>query len=168
MHRTIIGAAAALLLAGCSEDAPQQQKQQSRSLEPGQYELSWTVSQLRSTDKSSPATSLSQGETGTASGCIREGGDVDPALFAEAGDQCTPSNSFVRAGRVSVQMECKRPGQPGLVMQSVNAKSAGDSFEGELSTSTYLDGSGDYEMTRTITARRAGECAAGGGAEQSS
>jgi len=30
--------------------------------------------------------------------------------------------------------------------------------DAEVSASTYLAGSGDYAMTRTVTAKRAGEC----------
>lgn len=59
-----------------------------------------------------------------------------------------------------MQTECQRPGQPGQVMQSVTGTTTADGFEAEVSTSTYLSGSGDYQMTRTLTGRRVGECTA--------
>ena len=160
MRGLITAAAMAALLAGCSEEAPQQETQAAEraALTPGEYEASWTVAALRSTDKTTPATELAEGATGTSRGCVAADGTIDPALFAAGGDECTPSNSFVRGGRINLQMDCRRPGTTGQVMQSVSATSTADSFEGEVSTSTYLSGEGDYEMTRTFTGRRVGEC----------
>ena len=33
-----------------------------------------------------------------------------------------------------------------------------DTLDAEVSTTTYLSGAGDYAMTRTISAKRVGEC----------
>ena len=162
MNRSILIAATAVLLGACSEDAPQQQEgtQQRAALTPGEYEASWTVTEVGSTDKTEPATELTVGATGTARGCVAEGLVLDPALFAEGEDECTPTSSYVRDGRISIQMECRRPDEPGQVMQSVNATSTAESFEGEVSTSSYFSGFGDYSLTRTVTGRRIGECPA--------
>jgi hypothetical protein len=161
MRGLMIAAAAAGLLAGCSEQAPQQQQpQQKATLSPGLYEASWTVSELRSTDKTDPATKLAVGETGSAEGCIQQGPAIDMALFAEGSDQCTPSNSYARGGRINIQMKCKRSGDDGQVMQTVTGTSTAEGFEGEISTSTYLAGFGDYSMIRTVKGRRVGECPA--------
>lgn len=160
---TIAAATAVLALAGCSDGAPQQQQeeaQESAALSPGLYEATWTVSELRSTDKTDPATKLTQGATGSTQACVQPGPTIDPALFAEGSDKCTPSNSYTRGGRISMQMDCRRPGDAGQVMQSVTGKSTAESFEGEVSTTTYLAGAGDYSMTRTFTGRRVGECPA--------
>ena len=162
MDRSILAAATTILLAACSEEAPpqKQQPQQRAALAPGEYEASWTVTELRSTDKTDPATELTVGATGTARGCVAEGPVIDPALLTEGEDECTATSSYARGGRISIQMECRRAGEPGQVMQSVNATSTAETFEGEVSTSTYLSGFGDYSMTRTITGRRLGECPA--------
>ena len=162
MRIVISTIAAAALLSGCSEEAPQEQQKsgQRAALTPGEYEASWTVTEIRSTDKTEPATELAVGGTGTAKGCVAEGPVIDPALFAEGDDQCTPSSSYTKGGRISIQMECRRADETGQVMQSVNATSTADSFEGEVSTSTYLAGFGDYSMTRTVTGRRLGDCPA--------
>ena len=162
--RKIIGAlAACLVLAGCSEEAPQQQedRQQRAALTPGEYEASWTVTQLGSTDESTPATAVAEDATGTTRACVAEGGEIAPALFAEAGDECSATSSFVRNGRISLQLECRRPDQQGQVLQSVNGTTTAEGFEAEVSTTTYFSGEGDYEMTRTVTGRRVGDCPAG-------
>jgi hypothetical protein len=169
MRTIITAAAAASLLAACGGEAPEQQQQQETAERAapaaGEYEASWTVASLRSTDKTTPATDVAEGATGTTRGCVSEDGEIDPALFALAGEQCTPSNTYVRGGRVSMQLDCRREGLSGQILQSVTASSTADSIEGEVTTSTYLTGEGDYAMTRTVTARRVGECPPAGSAE---
>lgn len=163
MDKSIFAAATAILLAACSEEAPQPQQAetgQRAALTPGEYEASWTVTEVRSTDKTEPATDLTVGGTGTARGCVAEGGEIDPALFAEGDDECTPTSSYNSGGRISLQLVCSRPGEPGELRQSVNATSTAESFEGEVSTSTYFSGEGDYSSVRTVTGRRVGECPA--------
>jgi hypothetical protein len=167
MDRSSLAAATAIMLAACSEEAPpQQQPQQRAALAPGEYEANWTVTEVRSTDKTEPASELTVGATGTTRGCVVQGPVIDPALFAESEDECTSTSSYARGGRISIQMECSRPDQPGPVMQSVNATSAAEAFEGEVSTSTYFSGFGDYSMIRTITGRRLGDCPAEADAAQ--
>lgn len=159
MRTGILAVTAALVLAGCSEEAPAPEpKAEKAALTPGEYEVSWTVAELGSTDKTTPATELAVGATGTARGCVADSGDLDPALFALAGHECTASNSYARGGRLSLQMECKSAEQPGQIMQSVSGTTTAETIEGEVTTSTYLAGAGDYEMRRTMTARRVGEC----------
>lgn len=155
----IVMTAAAVALASCSEDAPQQAPAgQKQALTPGEYEASWTVTEVRSTDKTDPATKLTVGDTGSTKACIGEGPAVDVALFAEGSDECTASNSYVRGGRMNIQMRCKREDEPGPVMQTMTGTSTAEGFEGEISTSTYLAGFGDYSMIRKVTGRRVGEC----------
>ena len=163
MQRIIGAFAACIVLAGCSQEAPQQQEdqQQRAALTPGEYEATWTVAHLGSTDETAPGTTLSQGATGTTRACVAEGGEIPPALFAEDGDECSATSSFVRNGRIALQLECRRPSQQGQVLQSVNGTSTAESFEAEVSTTTYFSGEGDYEMTRTVTGRRVGDCPAG-------
>lgn len=162
MRALMIGAAAAAAaLAGCSEEAPQpQQTQQKAALTPGLYEASWTVSEIRSTDKTDPATKLTVGATGTAEACIQQGPAIDLELFADANDECKPTNSYARGGRLNIQMQCTREGEAGPVMQTMTGTSTADGFQGEISTSTYFTGFGDYSMTRAVTGRRLGDCPA--------
>ena len=157
----VLAAAAAVALAGCSEEAPAPQASQAKAaLEPGEYEASWTVTEIRSTDKTDPATKLTVGATGSSKACIGQGPAIDLALFAEDGDECKPSNSYARGGRLNIQMQCKRENEAGPVMQTMTGTSTAGGFQGEISTSTYLTGFGDYSMTRTITGKRVGDCPA--------
>ncbi|HUG45317.1 MAG TPA: hypothetical protein VMK31_02240, partial [Sphingomicrobium sp.] len=66
MRGLMVGAAAAALgLAGCSEEAPQPQAPDAKAatLAPGLYEAAWTVTEIRSTDKTDPQTSQTVGST---------------------------------------------------------------------------------------------------------
>lgn len=155
----MIAAVAAVSVAGCSEDAPVKQEETAAAkLSGGQYEASWKVTQVRSVDKSTPATNLKQDAAGTTTACIGADGTIDPALFAEDGDSCTQSNAYVRNGRMSMDLTCKRKGQSGEVRQSVSGTFKADSIDAEVSTTTYLSGFGDYAMSRAFTVKRVGEC----------
>lgn len=161
MRTWVLAAAAAVLASGCSQDEPAPVENESDSagaLAPGLYQATWTVSGIKSTDTSPPSNGIEQGATGTAQGCVAADGTIDPALFAEGEDACTASSSYVRSGRISMQLECSRPGENGQVMQSVNGSGNAEGIEAEVSTTTYLAAVGDYQMTRTLTAKRVGEC----------
>jgi hypothetical protein len=160
MSRFLFGAAiAALGLAGCAEDRPAPQDQaQGTELPPGLYEASWTVTELRSTDKTDPATDLAVGSTGTTEACVREGPVFDPALFAVETDQCTPGTSYTRGGRINIQMQCKRAKEDGPVMQTITGTYSAEGFQGDISTSTYFTGYGDYSMMRTVKGVRTVDC----------
>lgn len=158
MRRLIIAAGAAILASACSEDAPVKTEEAAKSLAGGQYEASWKVTELRSVDKTTPATNLKQDASGTTLACIAADGTIDPALFAEDGDTCTANNPYVRNGRIGLDVSCTRKGSGGEIRQSVNGKFKADSLEAEVTTTTYLSGTGDYAMTRAVTAKRVGEC----------
>ncbi|HUG45950.1 MAG TPA: DUF3617 family protein [Sphingomicrobium sp.] len=161
MRGLMVGAAvAALGLAGCSEEAPEPQASEAKAatLTPGLYEAAWTVTEIRSTDKTDPKTSQTVGATGTVEACIEEGPAIDLALFAEGTDQCSPSNSYTRKGRINIQMQCKRAEEAGPVMQTATGTYTDEEFQGEISTSTYFTGFGDYSMMRTVKGRRIGAC----------
>lgn len=172
MHKVIfIAAASAILLAGCGEEAPPPAQEAERAPpSPGLYELSWSDVEINSTDEGEPATGAGEGEAGAGAAftdrtCVGEDGTIPLSAFAEAGDECTATSSFVRNGRISLQLECRREGQPGQVLQTVNGTSTAEGFEAEVSTTTYFSGTGDYEMSRTVTGRRVGECPAEGAGE---
>lgn len=157
--RAVTMALVAVLVCGCSAEAPkEEQKAEKAPPAPGLYEASWTVANVASTDRTQPATELEQGSKGTARGCIGANGTIEPALFAEGEDTCTTSTAYVRGGRMAMQLECRRDGANGQVMQSVNGTTTADGFEAEVSSTTYLAGAGDYEMIRNVSARRTGEC----------
>lgn len=159
MHRLIIVAGAAALLSACSEEAPvKKQEAAATALTGGQYEASWKVTNLRSVDKTTPATNLKLDASGTTLACIAADGTIDPALFAEDGDTCSAKSPYVRNGRIGLDVSCTREGSGGEIRQSVNGTFKADNLEAEVTTTTYLSGAGDYAMTRTVTAKRVGEC----------
>ena len=159
MCRFIIIAGAAILASACSEEPPvKEEEATATSLQGGQYEASWKVTQLRSVDKTTPATNLKQDAAGTTLACIAADGTIDPALFAEDGDTCTAKNPYVRNGRIGLDVSCTRKGSAGEIRQSVNGTFKADNLEAEVTTTTYLSDPGDYAMTRTVTAKRVGEC----------
>ena len=163
LRKLMITATAAILASACSSEAPpakQQQEETATALKGGQYQGTFKVTALRTTDATMPATKLKLDDTGNAAGCVSADGSIDPALFAEDGDTCTVSNPYVRNGRIGMDLTCKRKGQTGEIRQSVSGTFTGDSLDAEVSTSTYLAGTGDYAMTRTVTAKLAGECPA--------
>lgn len=166
MMRMIGAGLAAVLLAGCGgggEATEKAAEEKAAALDGGEYELSTTVEQVRSSDGTEPATSLAAGAPATsARACVAADGAIDPAMFAEGEDKCTITDSYVRGGRMSVQLRCTRAGQGGHVMQLVDGTFKADSFEATVLGSTGFSGSGDYEMTRKVRARRIGECPAAG------
>lgn len=163
--RTIILGLAAAVLASCSSDSAQEAKRQAKaeSLQPGEYQVTDKVDELRSTDNSTPATPTRAAAPGeppaTVRTCVGADGAIDSKIFAEAGDQCASTGSYMRGGRLSFQYNCTRPGKGG-VSQLVDGKFTADSFEASVTSSTYFGGSGDYSLTRTLTGKRVGDCPA--------
>ena len=162
MRIVILGAAAAGLLAACSDDSANQAKPddaQVESLKPGEYEISAKVDELRSTDKSTPRTASKVANPPKVTRtCVPKGGAIDPAAFTEAGEKCGGGDNYMRGGRMSLQFKCIRAGEQ--LTQMVDGTFTADSFTGKVMTATYFKASGDYEMTRTLTAKRIGECPA--------
>ena len=167
MRKIIVTAALAALLGGCGGEAPQEKKASSRaeSLTPGEYELSWTVVDVKSADQTTPATSLKVGAPATTSRtCIGPGNAIEPAAFAEGSDKCAPNEEYIKNGRMSLQLKCTRTGKSGNVMQGVDGDFTVDGFEATVLGSTAFSGDGDYNMTRKAVAKRIGDCPAKGAA----
>ena len=165
MRTIILGVAAAGLLAACSDDTAREAKKEAKAeaLQPGEYEVAQKVDAVRSADNTTPATALKatpEGEAGSTSRvCIGADGAIDPKMFAEGRDQCSPTSSYMRGGRLSIQLNCTRAGK-GALTQTVDGKFTADSFEATATSSTYFSGPGDYALQRTLTGRRVGDCAA--------
>jgi len=165
----VAAGASMLALAGCSnESAPAAAPgtEAVAALAAGQYEVATKVEDLRSTDHTTPLTKARQMAAADAPAvhraCIAADGAIATDMFAEAGDDCSVQNSYVRNGKINLQMSCSRPGAPGQVLQSVAGTFTADGFTATVNTGTYFSGSGDYAMRRTMTAKRVGACPAGG------
>ena len=160
--RAMILMAGTLILAGCGSgggDAPAKAAIAAK-LAAGLYEVTAEVASLTSTDKTKPATKLKQGDTVVAKACVAADGEPDAALVSEAGDKCTIPSSYARNGRMSVQLVCQRDGDGGNVMITMDGKFTADGFDGAAQSETQFIGTGDYKMTRKLTAKRVGDCPA--------
>jgi hypothetical protein len=155
---------AAMMLAACgSEPAAPVQEEAADALKPGLYELTSEVTALASTDKTTPATKLKLGDKSTVKACVAADGKPAPELFAELpGDKCEIKNSYIHYGRLSAQMSCRREGFRGEAMPAMMGDFTADSFDGEITSLTYFVEEGDYRMTRKVSAKRIGDCPAGG------
>lgn len=162
MRILILSVAAAGLLAACSDDSATKAKpeeERASSLKPGEYEVTAKVDALRSTDKTTPKTaSKVTNPPQVTRTCVPAGGSINPAAFAEAGEKCGGGDNYMRGGRMSLQFKCNRGGEQ--LTQMVDGNFTADSFTGKVMTATYFQGSGDYEMTRTLTGKRIGDCPA--------
>lgn len=160
-------ASLALALAACGgEQKTEAVEKAPAKLAAGLYELSSEVTQLASTDQTKPATKLKPGDKQVIRACVSADGKPAPELLAEEGDDCTIKNSYIRSGRMSAQMSCKREGLRGEVMPAMMGSFTADGFEGDITTMTYFIQEGDYRMVRKISAKRVGDCPAGGVAEK--
>ncbi len=164
MSKCIGVASLAMALAACGGGKKQEAavEEAPAKLVAGLYELSSEVTELASTDKSTPATKLKQGEKSTFKACVAADGMPEPALLAEAGDKCEIKNSYIRNGRMSAQMSCSRSGHSGYVLPAMMGTFTKDGFEGEIDTTTYFVAEGDYRLTRKVSAKRVGDCPAEG------
>ena len=155
----------ALMLAACGGGEKKQEaateEEAPAKLTAGLYEVSGEVTALSSTDNTTPATKVKQGDKNVIKACVAADGQPDPVLFADAeGDKCEIKNSYIHNGRMSAQMSCTRSGQTGYVMPAMMGSFTKDGFEGEVNTLTYFVAEGDYRISRKVTAKRVGDCPA--------
>jgi Protein of unknown function (DUF3617) len=158
--RKMILASVVLGLGACGSEAPiPVEAEAPATLPAGQYEVISEVTKLASTDKTVPATRLKQGDKATIRACVAADGTPDVAMFAETGDQCSANNSFVRSGRLSVQYSCQRAGK-GELFVNADGNYTADGYKALVTAASSFPGSGDYSLTRTLTAKRVGACPA--------
>jgi hypothetical protein len=152
----------AMVLAGCGgqQKAAPVEEEAAAKLSPGLYEISYEVTSLASTDKSTPATKLKQGDKGVIKACVAADSKPAPELLGEEGDTCEIKNDYIHNGRMSAQMSCTRTGTNGLVMPAMMGSFTADGIEGEISTLTYINEDGDYRLVRQVKAKRIGDCPA--------
>lgn len=162
MIRTIVvvGIAAGLVTAcGGGDEAPKPKQAKADALQAGEYEVTAKVDSIRSTDGTTPDTRSAATAPPTVTRiCVPADGTVDHAAFAEGEEKCTAADSYMHRGRLSVQLRCNRDGK-GLT-HMVDGEFTADSFTGKVLTATYFSGPGDYELARTVTGKRLGDCPA--------
>ncbi len=154
-----------LLVAACSggSEAPKQEETEAvaTQLDAGQWELATEVTQFSKSDQGTPKIDAPVGTKETRTVCIAAA-DVkkpQPAIFGGEKDECTYGNDFyLSSGRLSATVNCDRPGLSGNVATRADVDFKAKSFEGTLSTTTYLTTDGDVRITRKITGRHTGQC----------
>jgi len=161
-------AAIAMALAACGGEAAGPAEPPASSLGAGLYELSAEVTELAATEKDAPATKLKLGEKQVIRACVSSDGKPTPELLAEAGDKCQVKDSYVRNGRINQQLSCTRKGVDGQINPAIDGTFKADSFEGKITTNTYIYNAGDYRLVRQVTARRVGDCPPEGDAKTAS
>lgn len=158
---TIAGAGLLLAACGGGDDAATNVAQAPPAkLTPGQYEVQATVTSFRSTDNSTPVLAAKQGDVLTSQACVGADGAPPPELFAAKGDVCQAQNPYVRNGRMNLTLDCTRKGTPGKIMAEVNGSFTADAMEGTATTTSFIQGPGDYELRAELKGRRVGECSA--------
>lgn len=158
--RKLILASLVLAVTACSSEAPKPAEPESPAkMVAGEYEIVGEVTKLASADKSTPATKLKMGQKDIIRACVTADGTPDPAMFVEAGDSCTATNSYVRSGRLSVQYSCTREGK-GTLFPNADGNFTADGYKAIVTVGTSFPGDGDYNLTRMLTAKRVGACPA--------
>lgn len=159
----------AMALAACGGEKKEEAAAEAvpATLAAGLYEVTSEVTALASTDNTTPAIKVKQGDKIVTRACVAADGKPAPELLADAeGDKCEIKNSYIRNGRMSAQMSCMRDGHLGYVMPAMMGSYSAGGFEGEINTLTYFNEDGDYRLTRKVTAKRLGDCPAEGAAEK--
>ena len=161
MIKMVMGTTALLALAGCGNKAPEPVAvKKPKTLVAGEYEVTSEVTKLASVDQSTPATKLKLGDKAVIRACVAADGTPDPAMFIEDGDKCTVTNSYLRSGRMSVQYSCNRAGK-GELYANADGNYTADGYKALVTGASAFSGDGDYSLTRTLTAKRVGDCPAG-------
>ena len=143
------------LVAACSEGGEKKKEAAAANVTAGQWTTEHEVTSIRSTDKTELALKAAEGDKETGSVCIPAGGEAKPApqLFAGPGYECQYKNSYIRKGRITASLSCRREGIDGELMMTVEGKYTATTFDGTVSTTSYLPGRGDFEMNRQMSGR---------------
>ena len=153
-----------LPLAGCGGDQPGNGAAPAAApekLPAGAYEVEARVTSLRSTDGKTPLARVKVGDVLTARGCVDDKGTPAPELFAAAGDQCRANDGYFSGGRINMTLDCTRKGVAGKIMVNVDGRTSLDGLTGTATTTSFIDGPGDYELRAEVTGKRTGACSAG-------
>lgn len=154
----------ALPLAACDDGTPSNTAKPAAAapdkLPAGEYEVTQKVASIRSTDGKTTLIKAKAGDTLTSRGCVDAKGVPAPELFAAAGDQCTAQNPYFSGGVINLTLSCTRKGVNGRIMVGVDGTTTATGLGGSATTTTFIDGPGDYELKTELTGKRVGACTA--------
>ena len=151
-------------LAGCGE-AEQKAKAPPKpdAIRAGQWESSLEVTHMRPMDKGRPRLNRPPGTRIAGGACVGAGTGTRPPPELFIGNElqdCRYSNFYMRRGRLSAQLSCRRSGLQGDIGATVEGTFNEESVNGTVSISTLLVTDGDVVVTSRFSARRAGDCTA--------
>jgi hypothetical protein len=132
------------------------------ALPAGQWQTSFEVTAMRSTDNTKPVVAAKVGDKESETACVGAGDKEKPApvIFSGSGYECTYKSSYVKEGTINANLDCTRKGVTGQMMMNVSGSYTGSSFEASVDTNTYLPGPGDFAMSRKVTGHLAGAACA--------
>ena len=145
------------VLAACSEGGDPAEKKESAQaalkMQPGQWETTVEVTEMTMADKSMP--SIKGGQKTTVSSCVTAEQVDKPgaAVFGASKGDCSYDNFYMSNGRLNASMSCKQAGMPGTVNSSIDGRYSADSFEADVTTSSYT-GTADFKMAAKVTGKR--------------
>jgi hypothetical protein len=150
-----------LALAGCSDDGGAGKAVEAAApaaLPAGQWQASWQVTAMRSTDNNIPAVRAKVGDKEEGAGCVQPAATdrPDPALFSGPGYQCMYQSSYIKDGMLTAALTCTRKGVTGKMGMNLQGSYTANSFEGVVDTTSFLPGPGDFAMSRKVSGRRVG------------
>jgi hypothetical protein len=161
MRTTILIMLAAL--AACSDSAGENKAEPvaAASIEGGFWEVTHEVTSMKPTDNApTPAVKVTAGDKATSNVCVGEAdrNQPAPALFAGEGYECEYRNSYIKSGRINASLSCKREGVSGEIVMSVEGSYTGTTLDATVNSTSYLPGTGDFEMATKVTGRHVGAC----------
>lgn len=152
------------VLAACDSGAEAPKagpKATATGLSPGQWVTLTEVTDISVKDGEKSAVPVEKGAKSEISTCVAAADAARTAPAVLAGDlpgKCSYQNLYMRAGRVNASLSCTREGISGQLLPTIDGTFTADSFEGNMTLTTYISGSGDAEIKGKVTARRTGEC----------
>jgi hypothetical protein len=132
-----------------------------QKLPAGEYEVQAKVTSIRSTDGKTPLVRHKVGDVLIGRGCVDDKGAPAPALFAAEGDQCRANDGYFSGGRINMTLDCTRKGVAGRIMVNVDGRTSAEGMSGNATTTSFIDGPGDYELRAELSGKRTGACSAG-------
>lgn len=145
---------------GASNEAAAETLAAGLKLQPGEWAVSSETLTVDALDTGRPAIAAKVGATSEYKSCIPadQAAKPPPALFTGGKDSCTTQSAYISRGRISAQIQCRRPGLDSPYQISVDGSYIADSLTAETSLATQLASDGDVRIRTRLTGRRLGDC----------
>ena len=148
---------AAAACGGGGEAEKEEAKAKAATIAAGQWELTSEVTAFQNVDGGTPQIDAPVGTRTTETVCVGEGRPPSE-LFSGEGYRCSYDNYYVRNGRLSVTLLCRREDLSGSIPMTTDGRFEEDTLEYSRDVRTALSGPGDVQITASVTGRRTGDC----------